>query len=245
VFKAGRFAQSSVVFTRTAWRSCAAKTAAWSGAGFLLAAPAVAAPTNSGPARWEAEIHAFEASDATNPPPRGAIVFVGSSSIRQWITLAQDFPGFKVINRGFGGSQLEDSAAFAHRLVIPHQPKAVVLYAGDNDIAAGKSPRRVLQDFRRFVERIHAALPQTRILFISIKPSPARWHLVNEIKAANQMLENFCQKDKRLVYVDVFKSMLGADGKPRAELFVEDKLHLNRKGYELWASILRPRLLME
>ena len=200
------------------------------------------APTNSGPAKWEAEIKAFEAADRTNPPPHNAIVFVGSSSIQMWKTLAQDFPEYKVINRGFGGSAIADSVAFAERIVLPYRPRMVVLYAGDNDIAAGKPPEQVAADFKVFVRKIQTALPKTRIAFIAIKPSPSRWNLVEKIKAANRMIESFCRRDERLIYIDVFQAMLGADGRPRAELFVEDRLHMNAAGYALWTELIKPRL---
>ncbi len=200
------------------------------------------APTNSGPAKWESEIKAFEAADRTNPPPRNAIVFVGSSSIRLWKTLARDFPEYNVINRGFGGSAIADSVAFAERIVLPYRPRMVVLYAGDNDIAGGKPPEQVAADFKVFVQKIQAALPKSRIAFIAIKPSPSRWNLVENIKATNRMIETFCRQDERLIYIDVFRPMLGADGRPRAELFVEDRLHMNAAGYALWTELIKPRL---
>lgn len=200
------------------------------------------AQTNAGPSKWESEIKAFESADKTNPPPPGAILFVGSSSIRLWKTLAQDFSEYNVINRGFGGSQIADSVAFADRIVIPCRPKAIVLYAGDNDLAAGKSPRQVFADFRAFAQKIQASLPETRIVFLCIKPSPSRWHLVEEIKTANRMIANYCRQKKRLIYIDIFKPMLGPDGKPRAELFLEDRLHMNSKGYALWTRIIKSRL---
>ena len=199
-------------------------------------------PTNSGPAKWEPEIKAYEAADSTNPPPHNGIVFVGSSSIRLWKTLARDFPEFKVINRGFGGSAIADSAAFAERIVLPYQPRMVVLYAGDNDLAGGKPPEQVTADFKVFAQKIHAALPKARIAFIAIKPSPARWNLAKKIKAANRMIESFCRQDERRIYIDVYQPMLGADGQPRAELFVEDRLHMNAAGYALWTELIKPRL---
>jgi lysophospholipase L1-like esterase len=214
---------------------------AWA-ASVVLWIPTLRAQTNSGPTKWEAEIRAFEAADRTNPPPSGAIVFVGSSSIRLWRTLAQDFSEFKVLNRGFGGSQIADSIAFANRIILPCQPRLVVLYAGDNDLATGKSPSQVYADFKAFVRKIRTASPKTGIVFISIKPSPARWALAEKVRAANQMIENYCKPAEGLTYIDVFNPMLGGDGKPRAELFLEDKLHLNARGYALWTEIIKPRL---
>ena len=195
-------------------------------------------PTN----RWESAIAAFEVMDRTNPPPRGAILFVGSSSIRLWPHLAQDFPGHQVIQRGFGGSELSDAVAFADRIVLPYRPKIILVYAGDNDIANGKSPERVLADFRAFVEKVRAALPQTRIGFIAIKPCPARKAFLSQVRAANRLIKEYAGRDEYLFFVDVFTPMLGSDGGLRPELFGADGLHMNEKGYALWASLIGPVL---
>lgn len=196
-------------------------------------------------ARWEKQIAAFEARDQRQPPPKNGLLFVGSSSIRGW-DLAQSFPGLPVINRGFGGSQIADSTYYLERIVFPHQPRVVVLYAGDNDIASGKSPQRVARDFRHFAAAIHARLPDTRIVFIAIKPSIRRWQLVGQMREANRLIRQMVDQDQeRLSYVDIDAPMLGRDGKPRAELFREDGLHLNAQGYRLWASLVRPHLSAE
>jgi lysophospholipase L1-like esterase len=208
----------------------------------VFAVSSLGAQTQADPSKWEAEIQAFEAADKTNPPPRDTIVFVGSSSIRLWKTLAQDFPESKVVNRGFGGSQIEDSTAFAERIILRYHPKAVVLYAGDNDIAAGKPPEEVAADFKGFVRKIHTAAKGVKITFISIKPSPARWQLVEKIRSANRMIEDYCKQEAELGYIDVFNPMLDAEAKPRADLFVADKLHMNPSGYALWRRIIKPRL---
>ena len=190
-------------------------------------------------ARWEKDIRAFETADKTNPPPQDAILFVGSSSIRLWTNLAQAFPGHKGFRRGFGGSELSDSAAFVHRIVTPYKPKLVLLYAGDNDIASGKSPERVLGDFKTFVGRIHAALPNTRIAYIAIKPCPARVKYLDRFKATNRLIQDYTTSDNRLLFVDVFTPMLNKEGRPRADLCIKDGLHPNAQCYELWASIIR------
>src|SRR5262249_34572144 len=179
--------------------------------------------------------------DKEKPPPKNAVLFAGSSSIRLW-DVSKSFPGLDVINRGFGGSQLADSTHFAPRIILKHQPRMVVLYAGDNDLAFGKTPEQVSGDFQAFVKAIHQELPKTKIAFISIKPSIQRWKLVDKIKKANSLVEAFCKQDGRLTYVDVFMPMLGEDSKPRPELFVKDGLHLSDRGYELWTSILKPYL---
>ncbi len=210
--------------------------------GWLVNPAPVSAQTNSSPAKWEKEIGAFETSDKTNFPPADAILFLGSSSIRKWTNLVHDFPDLKVFNRGFGGSQIDDSVAFVDRIVLPYKPKLIVFYAGDNDIGAKKSPERVAADFKALVEKVQAKLPATRIAFVSIKPSLKRWNLVEQIKAANQLIEAYTKTDKRLDYINVFNAMLGEDGKPRPELFVQDGLHMTPKGYELWTSLIRPHL---
>jgi lysophospholipase L1-like esterase len=194
------------------------------------------------PARWEPEIRAFEAADLTNPPPRGAILFIGSSSIRLWKSLAEDFKPLAVINRGFGGSELSDSVFFAGRIVIPYRPKQIVLYSGDNDLAAGKSPQQLLTDFQAFVRGARSALPDTRISYISVKPSPSRRHLMDRMREANRLISDWARTQDRLDFIDVFTPMLGPDGEPRPEIFAPDKLHLNAAGYQLWTRIVRPYL---
>lgn len=191
--------------------------------------------------RWEKAITAFEETDAKEPPPKNGIVFVGSSSIRLW-KLDDHFPDRLAINRGFGGSEISDSIHFAERIVIKHEPRLVLLYAGDNDIARGKSADRVRTDFERFVETVHAKLPETEIAFIAIKPSIKRWELAGEMRKANEQIAKLCGENERLAYIDIWKPMLGDDGRPREELFVDDGLHLNEQGYRLWAKAVRPHL---
>ncbi len=188
----------------------------------------------------EPAIKTFEEADQKKPPAKGAVLFIGSSSITLWKSLREDFPMARVINRGFGGSHLEDSIDFADRIVFRARPRLIVFYAGDNDMESGKSPAVVLEDFKRFVALVHQKLPRARIAFISIKPSPARWHLGDKVREANRLIKDFTETDRRLGYIDVFTPMLGKDGKPRAELFVEDRLHMNEAGYTLWRFIIAP-----
>jgi lysophospholipase L1-like esterase len=192
--------------------------------------------------RWEADIRKFEDSDKQNRPADGGIVFTGASSIRRWTTLTDDFAGYPVINRGFGGSQYSDLIQYADRIIIPYKPKLVVLYSGDNDINRGKTPEQVAADFKTLVGLIHKQLPETRVAFISIKPSLSRWKMVGEMRAANDLAKSYIATDKRLVYIDVFTPMLGPDGKPRSELLVEDGLHPSAQGYALWKSVIEPYL---
>jgi lysophospholipase L1-like esterase len=218
---------------------------------FLLAAAILAlwrgAPAGETPRpkenRWESKIRQFEAQDKKQTPPPGGILFVGSSSIVGW-KLEEYFPDLPVINRGFGGSQIADSVHFAGRIILPYRPRIIVLYAGDNDVAAGKSAQRVLADYQQFVKTVHHALPHTRIVFIAIKPSLRRWQLVDTMRGANELIRAVTREDDRLAYVDIDTPMIGADGKPRKELFKADGLHLNAEGYQLWTSLVLPHLTL-
>lgn len=209
---------------------------------FLLIAfhPAQCAETNHNFGKWEKEISAFEASDKTNPPPKGAVLFIGSSTIRLWKTLQQDYPSVKVINRGFGGSEIVDSTHFAERIIFPYEPSRIFLRAGGNDLAAGKSPEEVFADFKEFVAKVHGKLPKTEILFIGWNPTIARWYQVEKEKALNALVKEYVEHNEGLKYIATFSVPLGADGKPRAELFMPDKLHFNAEGYKLLAERVRP-----
>lgn len=192
--------------------------------------------------RWEDDIQALEADARRNPPAPGGIVFTGSSSIRLWKTLRDDFPGLPVINRGFGGSQLPDVIAFAGRIILPSRPRLVVVYGGANDIAAGRTPAQVLEDFKTLVAAIHARLPDTQVAFISIAPNPARWEQVERVRAANDAVAHWAQEQPQVTFIDVFSHMLGPDGLPTPDIFVEDRLHMNAKGYALWKELIAPYL---
>ena len=193
---------------------------------------------------WEAEFAAFAKADAANPPPVGGVLFVGSSSIRLWNDLEQQFDGREVVlKRGFGGSQLSDCVRNLNRLVVRYRPRTVLVYAGDNDLAAGVSPSEVRQRFADFVEGIHRELPNTRIAYISIKPSPSRASLLPAIRTANAMIREFASDHRNVAFIDVFTPMMDAAGAPRRELFVEDALHLNRDGYALWKTVIGPYVL--
>ena len=190
-------------------------------------------------ARWEKEIAAYEEIDRTNPPPKDALLFVGSSTIRLWKTLAQDFPQQKVVNRGFGGSEIVDSTHFADRLIFPRAPRIIFFRAGGNDLFAGKSPEQVFADFKEFVACVQAKLPNTQIVFISWSPSIARWQQAGKEKALNDMVKQFTHQILHVKYLEAYDVSLGADGKPRPELFAPDKLHFNAEGYKLLAERVR------
>jgi lysophospholipase L1-like esterase len=189
---------------------------------------------------WEPEIRAFEQRDVVHPPPQNAVLFIGSSSFRKWTALAEDFQGIQVINRGFGGSELDDSTSFADRIIFPYHPRIIVLYAGDNDLAAGKSPTVVVAEYTNFVSVVDARLPHTRIVFVSIKPCLARWKLKDKIIETNRRIAAIHADN--LAFVDVYSQMLGPDGKPRKDLLLSDGLHPDEQCYRLWASLIRPYL---
>jgi hypothetical protein len=221
------------------------------------------------PNRWEAAIRKFQEQDRQRFPLKQGIVFVGSTSIQLW-KLGDYFEGLPVTNRGLGGSQvapivrmwtlddyfehrrvkkrkvgglqLADCTKFANRIVLPYEPRVSVLYAGDNDIAAGKTPEEVADEFRAFVKVVQDPLPKTRIVFIGIKPSIRRWHLIAPMRQANSLIRTATEQDERLTFVDIDTPMVGDDGRPRRELFLRNGLHLNDKGYSLWASLVRPHI---
>lgn len=224
----------------------------WAGRGVVALVCAVAAmggpvaaqqgaAAQAAPAAWQKEMAGFEAEDAASAPVPGGIVFVGSSSIRLW-DLRQSFPDLEPVNRGFGGSEIADSVEHVDLLVLRHKPRTVIFYAGDNDLAAGKTPAVVAADYRAFVGKVRAALPQTRIAFIAIKPSLLRWAIVGKVREANALIRAYSESDDRLGFVDVDGPMLGWDEKPRKDLLQADGLHLTPKGYELWNTLVRPFL---
>jgi lysophospholipase L1-like esterase len=192
--------------------------------------------------RFESEIRQFETSDSASPPAAGGIVFVGSSSFRKWESLAHDFPRLPVLNRGFGGSTFPEALHYASRVVLPYRPREIVVYEGDNDLASGRTPRQVADDYRTFVRTVRAALPATRIVFVSIKPSPSRWALAPAAREANRLVRAIVAGDTLQSYVDVFTPMLGANGRPRPELFVSDSLHMTPAGYAIWRARIAPAL---
>jgi len=196
--------------------------------------------------RFEKEIAAYEAEDLKKAPPTGGVVFVGSSSIRLWKTLAEDFPELSVLNRGFGGSVISEAVHYAPRIVLPYKPRMIVMYSGGNDLHLGLTPEQVRKDFESFVSTVHASLPATRIVYISINPSVARWSEEERVLEANGQIEKFI-RDKsaegvRLTFIDSHSKLLSEEGKPRPEILRADGLHLNADGYAAWLAILKPQL---
>jgi len=194
---------------------------------------------------WEADIRAFEKQDQLSPPKAGSIVFTGSSSFVRWNTLSEDMKPLPVLNRAFGGSEYTDVNQYAARTVIAYHPPAVVVYAGDNDLAAPgpNTPQSVAKQVQRFVEILHGQLPGTWIYVLSIKPSFLRWDAWPRMKEANQLIKDYVRTQQRVEYVDVATPMFEGQEKPPRDLFVGDGLHPTAKCYALWTSILRPVLM--
>ena len=222
--------------------SCMLSASLFALAGCASAPPAQIAVDPVSTPVWVNDMARFEAEDAANPPPAAPIVFTGSSSVRMWDSLASDFPGKPVLNRGFGGSQVRDAVHYADQIAVRYQPRMIVLYSGDNDINAGRSPQQVLSDFRAFVARIRQALPRTPIAYLAIKPSPSRAEQLPLQRQANDLIRAEAARMRDVVFIDIATPMLGADGQPRAELFLGDRLHMNRAGYALWREIVAPYL---
>jgi lysophospholipase L1-like esterase len=194
---------------------------------------------------WESTIAGFEELDRANPPEPGAILFTGSSSIVMWETLARDMSPLRVLNRGFGGSQIDHVSHYVTRVVHPYRPSAVVLYAGDNDLASGtgKTAESVFADFREFVRLVHAELPGVPIYFIAIKPSTLRWDRWPIMSDANGRIAKWSGETDDVDYIDIATPMLGESGEPDSELFLLDGLHLSEEGYALWTGVVKPFLV--
>jgi lysophospholipase L1-like esterase len=207
--------------------------------GLLLISPVVAMgqTADPDPARFDEAISAFDHWDTQNAFPARSVLFVGSSSIVRWAT-AEDFPGLPVINRGFGGSHISDVNHFIEQTVLKYDPALVVFYAGNNDIAQNKTPAQVFADYQEFVTAVHADKSDTQILFISLHPSIARWAVWPQMVETNNLIKSYSEKDPTLHYVDISAPMLGRDGKPMPQLYVEDGLHLTPAGYDIWNPIV-------
>lgn len=197
------------------------------------------------PNAWDGSIRRFEAQDRRHPPAPGAIVFTGSSSITFWETLARDMAPLPVLNRGFGGSKIGDAARYAERTILPYRPRAVVLYAGTNDIAWPRpaSAEQVCQGFMDFVRVVHADLPKLPVYFVSICPTPSRLRYEAIVREANRLIQVYTQADPCLHFIDLIPALLGPDGQPRRELFRSDRLHPSAQGYAAWTAVIKPVLL--
>lgn len=193
---------------------------------------------------FEDEIRAFRKADQEAFPPAGAILFVGSSSFRLWKDMQQDFPEHTVINRGFGGARLKDLICYAPDIIFPYNPRQIVVYCGENDAAEGNITAAGLTTrFRKFFELVREKLPYVPIVFVSMKPSPSREHIRPLLEEANRQIREYLDSQDNALYLDVYTPMLGEDGKPRPELFVDDRLHMSEAGYEIWKSAIGEVLL--
>ena len=192
---------------------------------------------------FDPEIERFLEDDAAHPDRKAPIIFTGSSSIRKWKNLEEDMAPMPVLNRGFGGSIIPQVSFYAERILVPHQPKLIVLYAGENDISFPEASHTTpYHSFQKFVRLVHWHLPETRILFISMKPSRSRWQYWPKFYAGNELIRVYCETDPMLEFIDVSPVMLNEDCSLKRDIFIRDGLHLNEKGYELWTGVIRPRV---
>ena len=191
------------------------------------------------------DIAAFKKQDSISFPPKNAILFVGSSSFTKWTDVQNYFPEHKIINRGFGGSTLPDVMQYANDIIFPYEPKQIVIYCGENDFAAedNLSPAQGAKRFFRLFKMIRKKFRNVPIAYISMKPSPSRKHLVAKFNAANVMIKEFLTTKRRTAFIDVYHAMLDKDGAPMPDIFLEDNLHMNAKGYAIWQQLIEPYLL--
>ncbi len=190
------------------------------------------------------DILAFKKQDSIAAPPKQAILFVGSSSFTKWTDVQNYFPQFTIVNRGFGGSSIPDVIRYADDIIFPYMPKQIVIYCGENDLAASDTVtgKMVYQRFVQLFNIIRNKMPAVPVAFISLKPSPSRWHLNNKMVEANTLIKKYFRKKKKTGFIDVYHKMLRTDGTPIKEIFIEDNLHMNAKGYAIWQKIIEPYL---
>lgn len=195
------------------------------------------------PEQWKGEMQDFSRQDSLQKPPVAPLLFYGSSSVRMWKTLAIDFKGRPVLNRAFGGSRFPDAIHFFDELVVRYRPRQVILYEGDNDIGAGATPAQVYDSFLQFEKLMREKLPETELVFLSIKPSIARWASYPKMQEANLLIKQYIEAHpQRLRFADVGTPMLGPNGQLRPELYMKDGLHMTPAGYKIWTQVLRPYL---
>ncbi|MFT3981131.1 MAG: GDSL-type esterase/lipase family protein [Ferruginibacter sp.] len=190
------------------------------------------------------EINYFKKLDSINPPPKNQILFIGSSSFTNWKDVQDYFPGYTILNRAFGGSSLPHQILYAEEVIFPYHPKQVVIYCGENDLTGGShiTADSIVNRFKRLHALIRKKLPKTPIVYISMKPSPSREKYLPVMKAANNSIRKYIRKKKRTAYVNIFDAMLDSNGKIREDIFLSDKLHMNKEGYKIWQPIIQPYL---
>jgi len=199
---------------------------------------------NTEPVFWN-DIQQFRKQDSVQHPPSDAILFVGSSSFTRWTDVQNYFPGYTIVNRGFGGSTLVDVLRYEEDVIFKYNPKQILIYCGENDFASSDTitPTTVFNRFKTLFSEIRTVYPKVAIAYISMKPSPSRWNLRDKFMTGNHLIENYLKKQKNARFINVWKPMLGSDGKPKKELFVEDNLHMNAQGYAIWQKIIQPVLV--
>jgi lysophospholipase L1-like esterase len=189
-------------------------------------------------ASYEKQLREFAEMDTHSALPSAPVLFVGSSTIEHWTTLARDFPGLLVLNRGVGGSTVQDLIRYFEPTILKYHPGKIVIYSGDNDIGSGRTPESVDRDMKKLLTQIREAQPDVPVVVISIKPSPKRARFLAQTREANALIQATVQRFAHMAYVSVFEQMLTTDGKPRTALFGHDQLHMNAQGYRLWKQIL-------
>lgn len=196
------------------------------------------------PPFWS-DIQNFKKQDSISFPPKNAILFIGSSSFTMWKGVQDSFPGYTIINRGFGGSTLMDQIHYENDIIFPYQPKQIVIYCGENDLASSDSvsASMVFERFKVLFADIRAKLPNVPIAFISLKPSPSRRHLFDKMKTANFLIRDYMAKQINAEFINLHSRMLNQAGQPMPEIFLEDSLHMNAKGYAIWKKEIQPYLL--
>jgi len=194
---------------------------------------------------FASDIAAFKKQDSISFPPKNAILFVGSSSFTKWKDVQDYFPGYSIINRGFGGSTLPDVIRYEKDIIFPYQPKQIVIYCGENDVASSDtiSPEMVLQRFKQLFTDIRLQFPKVNLVFISLKPCPSRWQMKDRMIASNELIQKYLKKKRYTAFVSVWKAMLDADGNPMPGIFITDRLHMNAKGYAIWQKLILPYLI--
>jgi lysophospholipase L1-like esterase len=199
---------------------------------------------NSKPPFWQ-DILKFKVQDSLRKPPVHPVLLVGSSSFTKWTDVQNYFPGYTILNRGFGGSTLPDLIRYEKDVIFRYHPKQIVIYCGDNDVASSDTitGETVFKRFVQLFADIRKEYSNVPVAFVSIKPSPSRWHLKDKDIAANNLIKDFLKKQKHASFINVWDAMLGADGKPNQEIFIEDNLHMNTKGYAIWQKIIQPYLI--
>lgn len=196
------------------------------------------------PAFWD-DIQAFKKQDSVSFPPKNAILFIGSSSFTMWKDVQQYFPSYRIINRGFGGSSLPDVIRYANDIILPYQPKQIVIYCGENDVAASDTVtgKLVFNQFKQLFTIIRNRYPKVKVTYVSMKPSPSRQLLLSKMINGNELIKKYLSSKKRTSYVDVYLEMIDDEGKPRPDLFLDDNLHMNKTGYAIWQKLIEPHLL--